>query len=253
MHTLYPWAHFSSLMYEGYSQTICPSRYYQNLLKILQVFLVSEGKRRGQYIIWSYTLLKQDHLSAVAQDNLVVFEHLQVWRLHSLPGQSLPVLSHPRRKKCFLMFRRSFLCFTFCPLPLVLLQGTTESSLMLSSSFPLSSSMSLLFTLPSALNSTTISWLLQPWLPLTFTSPTSHSLWAWSPAQHLFSLTLPSLRKGNYHQCTPGTSWMLAFLCAVPPEDIRVSEAMKTRLVNVRLLLSACRGSDKGKLTETSE
>ena len=34
-----------------------------------------------------------------------------------------------RGKKFFLMFRRNFLCFSLCPLPLVLWLGTTEKSL----------------------------------------------------------------------------------------------------------------------------
>jgi len=34
-----------------------------------------------------------------------------------------------RGKKFFLMFRRNFLCFSLCPLPLVLLLSTTEKSL----------------------------------------------------------------------------------------------------------------------------
>lgn len=172
-------------------------------------YLYQKGKEYVSTSSDPTPLLKQHHLNAVAQDNVVAFEYLQVWRLHNFPGQSLPVLSHPHRKKCFLVLRRNFLCFTFCPLSLVLLQSTAESSQMLSSSFPLSSSMCWLFTLPSALNSTTSSWLLQPWLRLTFTSPASHSLWAWSPAQHLFSLTLLSLRRGIYQQCTPGTTWIV--------------------------------------------
>jgi len=38
-------------------------------------------------------------------------------------------------KKFFLMFRRNFLCFSLCPLPLVLSLGTTEKSLAPSSSW----------------------------------------------------------------------------------------------------------------------
>ena len=34
-----------------------------------------------------------------------------------------------RGKKFFLMFRRNFLCFSLCPLPLVLSLGTTGKSL----------------------------------------------------------------------------------------------------------------------------
>ena len=38
-----------------------------------------------------------------------------------------------RGKKFFLLFRRSFLCFSLCPLPLVVSLGTTEKSLASSS------------------------------------------------------------------------------------------------------------------------
>ena len=46
-----------------------------------------------------------------------------------LPGQPVPGLSHPYSKKCFPMFRGNLLCFSVCPLPLVLSLGTTEKSL----------------------------------------------------------------------------------------------------------------------------
>ena len=39
-------------------------------------------------------------------------------------------------KKCFLMFRQSLLCFSLCPLPLVLSLGSTEKSLTPSSVHP---------------------------------------------------------------------------------------------------------------------
>ena len=41
-----------------------------------------------------------------------------------------------RGKKFFLVFRRNFLCFSLCPLPLVLLLGTTGKSLASSSCPP---------------------------------------------------------------------------------------------------------------------
>jgi len=50
-------------------------------------------------------------------------------RIHNLPGQPVPGLHHFRGKKFFLMFRWNFLCFSLCPLPLVLSLGTTEKSL----------------------------------------------------------------------------------------------------------------------------
>jgi len=46
----------------------------------------------------------------------------------------VPVFNHPHRKKCFLMFRQNLLGFSRCPLPLVLLLGTTKKNLALSSS-----------------------------------------------------------------------------------------------------------------------
>ena len=47
-------------------------------------------------------LLKQDHLELVAQDSVQLgFEYLQGWRLHTLPGQAVPVLSHPHSKNRF--------------------------------------------------------------------------------------------------------------------------------------------------------
>ena len=45
--------------------------------------------------------------------------------LGSLPQCSVTL----RGKKFFLMFRWNFLCFSLCPLPLVLSLGTTEKSL----------------------------------------------------------------------------------------------------------------------------
>ena len=41
-------------------------------------------------------LLKQGHPEQAAQDCVqMAFEYLQGWRLHSLPGQPVPVLGHP--------------------------------------------------------------------------------------------------------------------------------------------------------------
>ena len=48
-------------------------------------------------------------------------------------GSLFPCSITLRRKKFFLMFRRNFLCFSLCPLPLVLSLGTTEKSLVPSS------------------------------------------------------------------------------------------------------------------------
>ena len=76
--------------------------------------------------IWSKPLLKQGHLEPVAW---MAFEYLQGGALHSFSGQPVPVLSHSHGGKAFLMFRGNLLCFSLCPLPLVLPLGTTEKSL----------------------------------------------------------------------------------------------------------------------------
>jgi len=54
-------------------------------------------------------LLKQGHLEPAAQDHVQkAFGYFQGGRLHSLPGQPVPVLGHPHSiKKCFLKFRRT--------------------------------------------------------------------------------------------------------------------------------------------------
>jgi len=78
-------------------------------------------------------LPKQGHPEQAAQDCVQVgFEYLQRRRLHSLPGQPVPGLRHPQMKKFFLGFIWNFLCFSLCPLPLVLSLGTTGKSLALS-------------------------------------------------------------------------------------------------------------------------
>jgi len=43
-------------------------------------------------------LIAQDHDFLVAQDQ-TAFEYAQGWRLHSLPGQPVPVLGHPHSVK----------------------------------------------------------------------------------------------------------------------------------------------------------
>jgi len=75
-------------------------------------------------------LLKQGLLQQAAQDHIQVgFEYLQRRRIHNpsvLPVQCSVTL---KVKKFFLVFRWNFLCFSLCPLPLVLSLGTTEKSL----------------------------------------------------------------------------------------------------------------------------
>ena len=52
-------------------------------------------------------LLKQGQLEQVAQDSVLSgLEYLQRWRLHSLPGQPLPVFDHSLSKRFFLCLDR---------------------------------------------------------------------------------------------------------------------------------------------------
>jgi len=72
-------------------------------------------------------LPKQGHPDLVG----VGFEYLQRRRIHHPSGQPAPALTL-RAKKFFLVFSWSFLCFSFCPLPLVLSLATAlESGLVL--------------------------------------------------------------------------------------------------------------------------
>jgi len=82
-------------------------------------------------------LPKQGYLQQAAQDLIQAgFEYLQRRRLHNLPGQPVQCSVTLRGKKFFLMFSWNFLCVNLCPLPLVLLLGTTEKSLASSSLHP---------------------------------------------------------------------------------------------------------------------
>lgn len=57
---------------------------------------------------------------------------MQGWRLHDLPGQTVPGCSHCHSEKVFPDVQRKHPVFQFVPLPLVLALGTTEKSLSLS-------------------------------------------------------------------------------------------------------------------------
>jgi len=71
---------------------------------------------------------KQGYLEQAAQDHVHAgFEYLQRRRIHNLPGQPGPGVW--KVKMFLLTFRWNFLCFSLCPLPLVLSLGTTEKSL----------------------------------------------------------------------------------------------------------------------------
>lgn len=62
----------------------------------------------------------------------MAFEYLQGQKLHSIFGQSMPVYGHPLSENVFPDVQ-SFLCFSMCPLPLVLSLCSTEKSPALSS------------------------------------------------------------------------------------------------------------------------
>ena len=81
-------------------------------------------------IILSNPLLEQPLLEQGAQDCVQTgFECPQGRRLHSLPGQPVPLLWHPHRNGVFShVFSWNFLCFNLRPLPLVLPLGTIEKS-----------------------------------------------------------------------------------------------------------------------------
>lgn len=69
-------------------------------------------------------------LEHMAQDCVqAILEYLQKRRLHNFSGQSVPVLSLLHSKEFLPHIRGSFLSIRFCPLPLVLLSGSTEKRL----------------------------------------------------------------------------------------------------------------------------
>jgi len=89
------------------------------------------GVGRGLWGSSSQTpLTRQGHLQQTVQDHIQAdLEYLQIRRLHNPSGQLLQCSVTLQVKKIFLMFRQNKLCFSLCPLPVVLLLGTTEKSL----------------------------------------------------------------------------------------------------------------------------
>jgi len=78
------------------------------------------------WVTQSNSLWKQGHPEEAAQDRVHVgLEYLQRRRLRSLFQGSVTL----RGKKFFHIFSWNFLCFSLCPLPLVLSLGTTGKSL----------------------------------------------------------------------------------------------------------------------------
>lgn len=83
-------------------------------------------------VIWSNLLLKKSHVEHVVQDCIhMASEYLQQWKLHILSWQPVQCSVTLTVKICFLMFRRSLLCFSLCLLLLVL--STRSRNLSLSS------------------------------------------------------------------------------------------------------------------------
>lgn len=69
------------------------------------------------------------HLETVFQPHVsLASTYLQEWRVHNLLCEFSITLTE---RKCFLVFRKSLLCFNMCPLPLVILLGTSGKSLAL--------------------------------------------------------------------------------------------------------------------------
>jgi len=75
-------------------------------------------------------LTKQGRLQQAAQDLVQAgLEYLQEGDSTTSLGSLFQGSITLRGKKFFLIFRQNFLCFSLCPLPLVLLLSTTEKSL----------------------------------------------------------------------------------------------------------------------------
>ena len=124
---------------------------------------------------------KKSDLELVAKDHVQRdLEYFQGWRLLNLSGHPVQCSLTLTMKKGSLVFRQSLLCFTLCPMSLVLSQGTMQKSLA-SSHHPsqylytvMRGPRRLLF---SVLNSTrSLSW------GLHMTHAPSSSSWKWPPS-----------------------------------------------------------------------
>lgn len=72
------------------------------------------------------SLLSQGHPEHITRDYVqMALEHLQGKRFHNF-SSNLFQCSVMLTVKFFLMFRKNFLCFSLCPLPLVLLSGQEQ-------------------------------------------------------------------------------------------------------------------------------
>ena len=73
---------------------------------------------------------KRGESEQAAQDHAQLgFEYVQIWRLHHLSWQPVPVLGHPHSKKtCFPRSRGNLLCFSLFPSLMVPSVGTSVKS-----------------------------------------------------------------------------------------------------------------------------
>ena len=100
---------------------------------MLGLYRITESQhgRGWQGPLWvtqSNPLPKQDHPEQAAQDLVQAgLEYLQRRRLYNLPGQPVPGLRHPQREEVLPHVQVELLCFSLCPLPLVLSLGTTAT------------------------------------------------------------------------------------------------------------------------------
>lgn len=76
--------------------------------------------------LWRFVShLRQDLLEQAFQDCVPsCFEYLHSQRINNLSGQPTPVFNYPYSEEVF--FGDNFMCFTHCPLPLILSVGTVE-------------------------------------------------------------------------------------------------------------------------------
>lgn len=68
--------------------------------------------------------LQPGQMQKVAQLHVqMTFEYVHGCRLHNFPGKPVTSLSHPHRRKSFLMFRWKLSGFSWCPMSLVQFTG----------------------------------------------------------------------------------------------------------------------------------
>lgn len=98
----------------------------------MQKVYISQIIQTGRNLWRFVSHLRQGLLEQAFQDCVPsCFEYLHSWRINNLSGQPTPVFNYPYNKEVF--FGDNFMCFTHCPLPLILSVGTVEKSLAQSS------------------------------------------------------------------------------------------------------------------------